>query len=163
MPDPDAPPRLPWRRHLNGFVVAGLLSTLVIPLGSALAEYDSQPLFILLGLSGATIAFVGLVIGLRLGPTRDDPRVAQHGEAAQALVERAVPLRVTRRQGGRAAPVTRLVRLDLRVEADGEPTTRVRLRRWVDVDALERLHPDAVLSARVLPGRPEDPALGLRR
>lgn len=162
MPDPDFPPRLPWRRHLNGFVVAGLLSTLVIPLGSALAKYEGEPLFMVLGLSAATIAFVDLVIGLRLGPTGDDPRAVHSGGPAQAVIERAVPLKVTRRQG-RTAPVTRLVRLDLRVQADGEPTIRVRLRRWVDVDALERLHPDAVLPAKILPGRPQDPALGLRR
>jgi len=163
VPDREAPPRLPWRRHLNGFVIAGLISTLVIPLGSALAVYEDEQLFILLSLFAAAIAFVDLVIGLRLGPTGDDPRVARNGESAQAVVERAVPLKVTGRQGGRNASVTRLVRLDLRVEADGEPTIRVRLRRWVDVDALELLHPNAVLPARVLPGCPQDPALGLRR
>lgn len=163
MPDSRALQPLPWRRHLNGFVIAGVLTTLLIPVGSALAAYEGAPLFNLLSLGAGIVAFLILVIGLRIGPTGDDRRGAQHGRAAHAVVERAVPIRVTKRQRGRQPSAARLVRLDLRVEAADERTTRVRLRRWVNVGGLDRLEPGVVLPAKVLPGCPQDPALGLQR
>jgi hypothetical protein len=79
------------------------------------------------------------------------------------VVERVTRLPMTQSRGEDGPTVAQVVRLDLRVEAEGEAKTRVRLRRWVAVDKLDGLVPGAVLDAKVLPGRPQDPALGLRR
>jgi len=163
VPDGGRPAPLPLRRHLNGLVVLGLLTTLTIPVGSTVAEYQGAVWPNLLSLAAALSAFFLLVVGLRLGPTSDAGEVARHGGPAQAVVEGAVRLSMTQTKGGGAPAAAQVVRLDLRVEAEGEPVTRVRLRRWVRADRLDELRPGAVLTAKVLPGRPQDPALGLRR
>jgi hypothetical protein len=163
VPEQNAPPPLPWRRHLNWLVVSGLLTTLTIPIGSAVAEYEGEVWPNVFTLAAAASAFVLLALGLRLGPTKDARKVAREGRPARAVVERVVRLPMTQSRGEDGPTVAQVVRLDLRVEADGEPSTRVRLRRWVAVDKLDRLQPGAVLPAKVLPGRPQDPALGLRR
>lgn len=163
MPDGGRRRPLPIARHVNGLVAGGLLTILVIPIGSTVADYESRWWPHLLTVATAIIAFTLLAIGLRLGPTTDDRTVARQGVPAQAVVERAVGLSMSQsRGGGDRRKVAQVVRLDLRVEAEGEPATRVRLRRWVDADKLDQLEPGAVLAAKVLPGRPEDPALGLR-
>lgn len=168
MPDPPAaaatrPPPLPLRRHLNGLVLGGLLSTFTIPIGSAVAEYVGEVWPNLLTLAAALTSFLLLAFGLRLGPTRDSREVARHGVPARAVIEQAKRTSMTQSQGEDGPAVAQVVRLDLRVEAEGEPVTRVRLRRWVRVDRLDHLQPGTVLAAKVLPGRPQDPALGLRR
>lgn len=163
MADVDRPAGLPLRRHLNGAVIGGLLATLTIPVGSTVAEYQGVVWPNLFTLGAALTAFALLVVGLRLGPTKDDRKVARHGVAAHAVVERAARLPMTKGRGEDGPVVAQVVRLDLRVEAEGEPVTRVRLRRWVRVDKLPDLYPGAVLDAKVLPGRPQDPALRLRR
>ena len=163
MPESDRPPPLPWRRHLNWLVVSGLLTTLTIPIGSTIAEYEGEVWPNLFTVAAALTAFFLLAVGLRLGPTKDSPEVARNGVPARVVVERVDRLPMTQSRGENGPAVAQVVRLDLLVEAEGEPVTRVRLRRWVKVDKLEQLEPGAVLSAKVLPGRPQDPALGLRR
>lgn len=153
---------LPWRRHLNWLVLAGLVSTLAIPVGSVLAEYEGEPWLNLISLATAATAFTLLACGLGLGPTKDARRVARRGIPASATVEQAVSSNIS--LGSDDGPTqAKMVRLDLRVEAEGEPPVRVRLRRWVHVDRLPGLQPGVVLPATILAGRPQDPALGLRR
>lgn len=159
----DRPAPLPLRRHLNGLVVSGLLATLTIPIGSTVAEYAGEVWPNVFTLAAALTAFLLLSIGLRLGPTRDPRRAARDGVPARAVVERVVRLSMTQSRGEDGPTVARVVRLDLRVEAEDEPVTRVRLRRWVRVDKLDQLQPGAVLAAKIRPGQPQDPALGLRR
>ena len=163
MTDGDPPLPLPLGRHLNGLVLGGLVTTLTVPIGSAVAEYSGRVWPNVFTLAAALTAFILLAFGLRLGPTRDAGDVAREGRPATAVVEQVVRLSMARSRGENGPTVARVVRLDLRVEAEGEPVTRVRLRRWVSVDRLDQLQPGAVLSAKVLPGRPQDPALGLRR
>jgi hypothetical protein len=163
VPDAHRPPPLPLRRHLNWLVISGLLTTLTIPIGSTVAEYEGEVWPNLFTLAAAVAAFVLLALGLRLGPTRDSPAVARDGVPARVVVERVVKLRLAQSGGEDGPTVAQMVRLDLRVEAEGEPVTRVRLRRWVHVDKMGRLKPGHVLAAKVLPGCPQDPALGLRR
>ena len=160
---PPAPPPLPLRRHLNGLVLGGLLTTLAIPIGSTIAEYEGEVWPNLFTLAAALTAFCLLAVGLRLGPTRDSRKVARHGVPAVAVVERVAKVPMTLSKGDDGPTVAQVMRLDLRVEVEGEPVSRVRLRRWVRVDRIEELQPGAVLAAKVLPGRPQDPALGLRR
>ncbi len=162
MADAGSPRPLPWSRHLNRLVVAGLLTTLAIPVGSALAEYEGEPWLNLISLAIAATAFALLVCGLALGPTKDARRVAQDGVPATAVVERAVRSNITLSRSN-GPVVARVVRLDVRVEAEDEPAVRLRLRRWVHVDRLHQLQPGAVLPAKVLAGRAQDPALGLLR
>jgi len=154
---------LPLHRHVNWLVAGGLLSTLTIPLGSTVAEYQGSVWPNLFTVGAGVVAFCLLAVGLRLGPTTDARKVARLGNPAQVVVERAVRLPMTQTRGEDGPAVAQVVRLDLRVEADGEPVTRVRLRRWVRADRIDQLESGAVLAARVLPGRPQDPALGLRR
>lgn len=155
------PQPLPWGRHRNGQVTVGLLFALGVPVGSALAEYEGQPLLNLISLATAATAFGLVAWGLRLGPTTDDRRVARHGVAARAVVEDAVASNITDSTSD-GPTVARVVQIDLRVEVEGEPDVRVRLRRWVHVDRIHQLQPGFVLDAKILPGRPQDPALGLR-
>ncbi len=162
MPEDGRPPPLPLVRHVNGLVLGGLLTILAIPVGSTVAAYEGEGWPNLLTLAAALAAFVLLAFGLRVGPTKDDRNVASHGVPAEALVERAERLSMTESRGEKD-PVAQVVLLDLRVEAEGEPVTRVRLRRWVHIDNLDQLQPGAVLPAKILPGRPQDPALGLGR
>ena len=157
----DRPPPLPLRRHLNWLVISGLLTPLTIPLGSTIAEYEGEVWPNVFTLASALAAFVLLAIGLRLGPTTDARSVARNGIPARAVVERVDRVPMTKSSGGNGPTVAQVMLLDLRVEAEGEPVTRVRLRRWVHVDMLDQLQPGAVLDATVLPGRPQDPALGL--
>ena len=159
----DAPPPLPLRRHLNWLVISGLLTTLTIPLGCTIAEYEGEMWPDLFSVASALTAFLLLAIGLRVGPTMDDRRVARDGIPARAVVEGTTRVPMTQSRGGDGPAVAQVMLLDLRIEAEGEPVTRVRLRRWVQVDKLGQLQPGAVLDAKVLPGRPQDPALGLRR
>ena len=163
MADGDRPPPLPLRRHLNGLVLGGLLATLTMPIGSAAAEYAGEVWPNVFTLTSAVTAFILLAVGLRTGPTKDSRKVARRGLPARAVVEGVKRLSMTQSRGEDGPTVAQVVRLDLRVEAEGEPVTRVRLRRWVRVDRLDALQPGAVLAAKVLPGRPQDPALGLRR
>lgn len=169
MADPAAPgtstrpPPLPIRRHLNGLVLGGLFSTLTIPIGSTAAEYAGEVWPNVFTLAAALTAFLLLALGLRLGPTKDSRKVARHGVPARAVIERAKRTSMTQSRGEDGPTVAQVVLLDLRVEAEGEPVTRVRLRRWVRVDRLDHLQPGVVLPVKVLPGRPQDPALGLRR
>lgn len=160
--DSSRPPPLPLRRHLNWIVLAGLLTTLTIPIGSTVAEYEGEVWPNVFTLGAALVAFVLLAVGLRLGPTKDARKVARDGVPARAVVERVTRVPLSKSGGEDGPPVAQVMRLDLRVEAEGEPATRVRLRRWVHVDKLDRLQPGTVLQAKVLPGRPQDPALGLR-
>ena len=162
MPESDRPRPLPVRRHLNWLVAGGLLATLAIPLGSTVAEYQGVAWPHVFTAAFAVAAFLLLWVGLRLGPTGDSRKVARDGVAASAVVHSVALLPMTRGQGGDGSAVARVVRLDLQIEVDGEPVTRVRLRRWVRADRIGRLQPGAVLAAKVLPGRPQDPALDLR-
>lgn len=163
MAEGDAPPRLPLCRHLNRLVIAGLLTTLTIPIGSTVAEYEGEVWPNVFTLAAALSAFLLLAVGLRLGPTKDSRRVASKGIPARLVVERVAKVPMTQSRGDDGPTVAQVMRLDVRVEAEGEPVTRVRLRRWVASEHLERLQPGTVLPAKVLPGRPQDPALGLRR
>ena len=117
----------------------------------------------LFSVASALTAFLLLAIGLRVGPTTDDRRVARNGIPARAVVEGVTRVPMTQSRGQAGPPLAQVMLLDLRVEAEGDPATRVRLRRWVQADRLGELHPGAELEAKVLPGRPQDPALGLRR
>ena len=159
----DAPGPLPLRRHLNGLVIGGLLTTLTIPVGSTIAEYEGEVWPNLFSVASALTAFLLLAVGLRVGPTTDDRRVARNGIPARAVVEGVTRVPMTQSRGQAGPPLAQVMLLDLRVEAEGDPATRVRLRRWVQADRLGELHPGAELEAKVLPGRPQDPALGLRR
>ncbi len=163
MPDGARPPSLPLHRHVNWLVTGGLLATLTIPLGSTAAGYQGSRWPNLFTLGAGLVAFCLLAVGLRLGPTTDSRKVARLGNPAEVVVERSVRLPMTQRRAQDGPAGAQVVRLDLRVESEGEPVTRVRLRRWVRADRLGELEPGAVLSAKVLPGRPQDPALGLRR
>lgn len=156
----DRPGSLPWRRHVNGLVLGGLLTALAIPFGSTLAEYEGEPMLNLISLGTAAVAFGLLAWGLSLGPLRDDRRVARRGIPARVVVEEAKASSMTMSRNDSA--VARVVRLDVRVEPEDGPSVRVRLRRWVQINRLPELAPGAVLAAKVLPGRPQDPALGLR-
>jgi len=158
-----APPGLPLSRHLNRLVVAGLLTTLTVPIGSTVAEYEGEIWPNVFTLAAALVAFLLLAFGLHVGPTKDARKVAVQGVPARVVVERVARVPMAQNRGGDGPTVAQVMRLDLRVEAEGEPVTRVRLRRWVHVDKIPQLVPGAVLAARVLPGRPQDPALGLRR
>lgn len=163
-PTAAAPRRsLPLKRHLNGLVLGGLLTTLTIPVGSTIAEYEGEVWPNLLTLAAALTAFGLLAVGLRLGPTRDSRKVARHGVPAEAVVERVAKVPMTLSSGDDGPTVAQVLRLDLRIEVDGEAVTRVRLRRWVRVDRIDQLQPGSVLAAKILPDRPQDPALGLRR
>lgn len=153
---------LPWRRHLNWLVVAGLLTTLAIPAGSALAQYEGNRWLNLVSVATAVAAFALLACGLTLGPTKDSRRVARRGVPATAFVERAVPTNISAGREHGSAPA-RVVVLDLRVETEGEQPVRVRLRRWVHADRVAQVRPGSLLPAKVLAGRPLDPALDLRR
>ena len=165
MPEPSAtrPPPLPLRRHLNGLVLGGLLATLTMPIGSAAAEYAGEVWPNLFTLGSAVTAFALLAVGLRVGPTKDSREVARRGVPARAVIEGAKLTSMTQSRGEDGPTVARVVLLDLRIEAEGEPVTRVRLRRWVHVQRLGQMKPGVVLGAKILPGRPQDPALGLRR
>jgi hypothetical protein len=162
--DPVAPrpPPLPLRRHLNGLVLGGLLSTLTIPIGSAAAEYSGEVWPNVFTLAAALTSFLLLALGLRLGPTKDSRKVARRGVRARAVIERAKETSMSQSRGEDGPTVAKVVLLDLRIEAEGEPVTRVRLRRWVRVDRLGQMRPGVALEVRILPGRPQDPALGLR-
>lgn len=159
----DRPSRLPLRRHLNWIVISGLLATLTIPIGSTAAEYQGEVRLNLFSLAAALMAFLLLALGLSLGPTKDSRKVARYGGPARVVVERVDRLPLTQSRDEDGPTVAQVVRLDLRVEPEGEPVTRVRLHRWVHAGRLPYLFPGVVLEAKVLPGHPEDPALGLRR
>ncbi len=163
MADEPRPAPLPLRRHLNGVVLGGLLATLVVPVGSTIAEYEGQVWPNLLTLGAALVAFLLLVMGLRLGPTADAREVARDGVPARVVVERVVRLPLYLTEHGGDSTSAQMVRLELSVEVEGEPVTRVCLRRWVAADRLNQLRRGAVLDGKVLPGRPQDPALELRR
>jgi hypothetical protein len=163
VPEADAPPPLPLRRHLNWLVISGLLTTLTIPIGSTIAEYEGEVWPNAFTLGAALTAFLLLAFGLRLGPTKDARKVAREGKPARVVVERVVKVPMTQSRGEDGPTVAQVLLLDVRVEAEGEPVTRVRLRRWVATEKVDRLQPGTVLPAKVLPGRPQDPALGLRR
>lgn len=163
MADTERPRPLALRRQVNRLVIAGLVTTLLVPVGSTAAEYQGTWWPNLFSVATAVVAFFLLAVGLRLGPTKDARGVARRGVPAQAMVERFQQLPMIRGRGEKGPTAAQLVRLDLRVEAEGETTTRVRLRRWVQVDKLEQLERGAVLEAKILPGHPQDPALGLHR
>ena len=114
-------------------------------------------------MGAALIAFGLLAVGLRLGPTKDSRKVARRGVPARAVVERVKRVPLSQSSGEDGPTVAQVMRLDLRIEAAGEPVTR---GATAPLGARRQARPagaGAVLAAKVLPGRPQDPALGLRR